>query len=225
MNVRKPLIASLLLIAVMIAFTAWSWNAIPPEARIPVHWDIRSHANRFASKSVGLSFAPALALVMTILFALWPRVEPRRANLASSRAAYTVGWIGVVGLLTAIHIAVVMGARGTSLDITGLTVAAVSILLIGLGNFLGKSRANFFLGVRTPWTLSSDLAWEKSNRLTGRFLVLTGVVTLGALAFAAPAFAIFALIAGSLCASLCGVAVSYIYWKRDPHRHAGDVLE
>lgn len=226
MNIRSPLIASAIMIVVMIAFSAWAWDAIPPGAPIAIHWDFHNHANGFAPKTIALGFAPALALALSVLFAVWPRIEPRRVNLSASRIPYAVGWIGTLAILTATHILIVMEALGKALDVGGDALTAVSVLLIGLGNFLGKSRANFFMGLRTPWSLSSDLAWEKSNRLTGKFFVLTGLVTLGALAFATPAFAVFALITGSICASLCGVAASYIYWKRDPDRHASDgVLE
>ncbi|HEY5337138.1 MAG TPA: SdpI family protein, partial [Rhizomicrobium sp.] len=173
-----------------------------------------------------LIFAPALALFLTALFALWPSIEPRRANLASSRVPYAVGWIGAVGILAGVHIVIVMTARGVVLDVAGYAVAGVSILLIALGNFLGKSRANFFLGVRTPWSLSSDLSWEKSNRLSGRLFVVTGIVTLGALVAMGQAAALYTLISGTVVSAICGIAASYVYWKRDPDGHAGDgILE
>jgi uncharacterized membrane protein len=226
MSTRSPLIASITLIVVMIAFSAWAWSAIAPNAQVAIHWDLQGHANGFASKIVALGFAPVLALVLTALFVLWRRVEPRRVNLAASRYPYAAGWIGAVGILTAVHAIVVMEALGKILDVGSATLAAVSVLLIVLGNFLGKSRANFFVGVRTPWSLSSDLAWEKSNRISGWLMVLTGLAVLTALICGPLDVAIFVMIVGTVGTALAGILASYVYWKRDPDRHAGDgVLE
>lgn len=226
MSTRNPLIASAMLIVVMIALSAWAWSAIASGAQLPVHWDVQGHANGFASKPVALGFAPVLALVLTALFALWPSIEPRRVNLAASRHPYMAGWIGAVGILAAVHVIVVMEALGKVLNVGSITLAAVSVLLIVLGNFLGKSRANFFVGVRTPWSLSSDLSWEKSNRICGWFMMLTGLAVLAALISGPFDVAIFVMIVGAVGSALAGVIASYVYWKRDPDRHAGDgVLE
>ncbi|HEY8947888.1 MAG TPA: SdpI family protein [Rhizomicrobium sp.] len=226
MRTRSPLIASMMLIALMVALSAWAWSAIAPGARIAMHWDIHGHVNGFASKPIALGFAPLLALVLTALFVLWPRVEPRRVNLAASRYPYTAGWIGAVGVLAAVHVIVVMEALGKMIDVRSATLTTVSVLLIVLGNFLGKSRANFFVGVRTPWSLSSDLAWEKSNRITGWLMVLTGFAVLVALVSGPFDVAIFVMIVGTVGGALAGIVASYVYWKHDPDRHAGDgVLE
>lgn len=226
MSTRTPLITSTILILLMVVLSAWSWSAIPPNAQIAIHWDLHSHANGFAPKAMALGFAPMLALVLTALFVLWPHVEPRRVNLAASRAPYAAGWIGAVGILTAAHVIVVMAALGKMLDVGSETLAAASVLLIVLGNFLGKSRSNFFVGVRTPWSLSSDLSWEKSNRISGWLLVLTGITVLTALISGPLDVAIFVMIVGTLGTALAGIIASYVYWKRDPDRHAGDgILE
>lgn len=129
-----------------------------------------------------------------------------------------------MGVLAAVHVIVVMEALGKMLDVGGETLAAVSILLIVLGNFLGKSRANFFVGVRTPWSLSSDLSWEKSNRICGWLMVLTGFAVLVALISGPFDVAIFVMMVGTIGGALAGVVASYVYWKRDPDRHAGDGL-
>jgi uncharacterized membrane protein len=222
MTTRTPLIASAMLIVAMVALSAWAWSAIAPDAQIAIHWDIHGHANGFASKPMALGFAPASALVITAIFVLWPRVEPRRVNLAASRYPYTAGWIGAVGVLTAIHVIVVMAGLGKMLNVVSATLAAVSVLLIVLGNFLGKSRANFFVGVRTPWSLSSDLSWEKSNRLCGWLMVLTGLAVFTALISGPLDVAVFVMIVGTAGSALAGVVASYVYWRRDSDRHAGD---
>jgi uncharacterized membrane protein len=222
MSIRLPLIVSVVLIAAMIALNAWTWTALPPMAPVAIHWDIHGRPNWYVPKEIGLILMPAMGLVLTALFALWPRIEPRRANLATGRLAYEAGWLGTMGILTMTHIVIVMQARGAGLDVVGVVLAAVAVFQVVLGNFLGKSRSNFFVGVRTPWSLSSDLAWERTNRMVGRLFVLTGFATLAALFAAGAHIAIFLLIGCTFGSVLIGVCLSYFYWRRDPERHAGD---
>jgi uncharacterized membrane protein len=181
MSIRMPLIVSVALIAAMIGLSAWTWTALPPMAPVAIHWDIHGRPNWYAPKEIALILVPAIALLVTALFALWPHLEPRRANLASGRLAYEAGWLGTMGILTVTHIVIAMQARGAGLDVVGDIVVAVAVFVAVLGTFLGKSRSNFFIGVRTPWSLSSDLAWERTNRIVGRLFVLTGLATLAAL--------------------------------------------
>jgi uncharacterized membrane protein len=222
MKIRAPLIASLCLIAAMVAVSAWAWPALSPDARIAIHWGFDGKPNGYAPKDVALAIMPAMAAILTAIFALWPRFEPRRANLAQSRLAYEAGWLGVVAVLAVAHVIVVMQARGATLDVANIVLVAVAILFMVLGNFLGKSRSNFFFGVRTPWSLSSDLAWEHANRATGRLLMVTGLATLAALLLAGDLVAVVTLSVGATASALAGVALSYIYWRRDPDRHASD---
>src|SRR5665213_1081513 len=194
MSIRLPLIVSVVLIAAMIALNAWTWTALPPMAPVAIHWDIHGRPNWYVPKEIGLILMPAMGLVLTALFALWPRIEPRRANLATGRLAYEAGWLGTMGILTMTHIVIVMQPRGAGLDVVGVVVAAIAVFQAVLGDVLGKSRSNFFVGVRT----------------------LSALLALGA------HIAIFLLIGCTFGSVLSGVCLSYFYWRRDPERHAGD---
>ena len=222
MNIRTPLIASLCLIAAMLAIAGWAWDAVPPLARIPVHWGLNGQPNGFAPKAAGLLMLPAIALGLTILFAVLPAIEPRRGNLMSSRKLYYARWIGGLAVLTVAQFLIVSTAAGLHPDITRTVLFTVACLHLVLGNFLGKSRSTFFLGLRLPWTLSSELAWEKSNRLMGRIFVATGFVTLACLLFGRTfaAMAVFGI--GTALGVIAGGIASYVYWKRDDNRITGD---
>jgi uncharacterized membrane protein len=222
MNVRTPLLVSLLLIAVLAAVTVWGWMAVPAGAKIAVHWGIDGQPNGWTGKS-GLLWVPAMAAGVTALFWLLPRIAPRARNLAASRSLYVTAWLGVLALLVLVQALIVLSAQGRHLDIGGAVMAAMAaLLLIATGNFLGKTRPNFFAGMRTPWSLSSDLAWEKSNRAAGRLFVLTGLVMLAALLIAGVLAATIALLVGLIGGTIVSIVLSYIYWRRDPNRHSTD---
>ena len=91
-------------------------------------------------------------------------------------------------------------------------------LFVLLGNYLGKSHPNWFAGVRTPWTLSSDYAWEKTHRWAGRLFVLTGFGTLAAWLTTDERTTILVMIVAITITALASVALSYFFWRNDPER-------
>jgi uncharacterized membrane protein len=211
---------SLGLFAAMAALSAWAWRVLPAGAELATHWGFDGKVNGTMSKETGLLILPAIALGVIALMLVIPRVEPRREHLIASRKAFFVFWIGALAVLAAGHAMIVLTAMGYALDIPGTLLVAIAIMLAAGGNYLGKVRSNWFLGIRTPWTLSSELSWEKSHRLLGRLFVISALVTL-AVRFAIgvePAYLTFA--AAVAASALLAIVSSYVYWKQDPERRA-----
>jgi uncharacterized membrane protein len=217
MSIRTPLIVSLVAIAAMLAVTAWGWMVIPANAQIVVHWSIASRPNGYLPKAIGLLVLPCGAMALSAFFALLPKIEPRRANLIASRKLYLTGWYGALGVIGVVHIFMVMNAAGLHVDVPRGVLFTAALFLVVLGNYLGKSRSTFFVGMRLPWTLSSDVAWEKGNRMTGRGFVATGIVTLPALIFVGTIPGVLVFTAGTILSVIAGGVASYVSWRRDPH--------
>lgn len=222
MKTRLPLLVTLVLIAAMLGVSLWAWTAIPADALLPIHWGIDGKPNGFAGKTFGLFFAPGLAALIGVVFAVIPLIEPRRANLLSSSKFYRASWIGVIALMAAVHGATVAAALRYPIDVGAVVLAAASLLFIVIGNYLGKTRSNFFAGVRTPWTLSSEYSWERTHRLAGRLFMITGAATIAALIALTPELATFILLGLSGATVAAALVMSYVYWARDPDRQAGD---
>ena len=220
MNIRTPLLISLLLIAGMAAAGYWAYLQLPTHSMVTVHWDAHGTPNRIMPKEVALFLLPVTAALVTALMAALPSIEPRRANLIASRKLYQTGWIGALLVMALAQTAIVMTALHHVFNVRASIVTGVSLLLIAGGNYFGKSRANFFAGIRTPWTLSSDYSWEKTHRLGGRLFVAAGMTSLLVLATDGVFFGLLMLL-GTLFASLIATtAMSYVYWKRDPDRNS-----
>ncbi|MDZ4741641.1 MAG: SdpI family protein [Alphaproteobacteria bacterium] len=218
MNYRPMLIANGVLIASMAGLSAWAWNQIPDGAQIPVHWNLEGHIDRFASKSEALVFFPALTLLITAMMWTLPRFDPRRANLEASGKFWNAATILLGLFLAYLHVLITLGALGQSVDMANALIPGLCVLIAGLGNYLGKTRSNWFGGVRTPWTLSSEYAWEKTHRVTGRLFVLSGLVTMIAWFVLGAKLSLFVLIGSVLVSVTAAVALSYFYWRIDPAR-------
>jgi uncharacterized membrane protein len=205
MNLRPMLICNTLLIAGMAAFTAWAYG-------------IDGTPDRFGSKEEALLIMPAVALGITLLFWILPRIDPRRSNIESNGKFWNAIAIGVVALMVFIQTLMILSATGHPINITNYMLPGLSALFIVIGNYMSKTRSNWFGGIRTPWTLSSDYSWSKTHRAGGALFMLSGLVSLAAWAVLDIKLAFFTLIGSVIAASLLSVVLSYWYWRQDPAR-------
>jgi uncharacterized membrane protein len=217
MNRRPMILYSAAVVAAMALLSAWAWTQLPAGAQIPIHWGIDGRVDGYASREVGLFLLPLVAAAVAAMLAVIPRVEPRRANLERSGRAYRAIWVSIVTLLGVIHVLAVGVAMGAVLDVTRIVMVAVGLLFLVIGNYLPTVRPNYLMGIRTPWTLASDLSWVRTHRVGGRLFVLEGLVlvVLG-LAGAGPEMLASVIIVTIVVELVVVFVYSYRVWKGDP---------
>ncbi len=224
MNVRPLVVVGGLSVLVMLAISAWAWPLIPDDAQIPIHWGLDGEADGFGPKWVGLLGLPLLSLGILALLALVPRIEPRRANLARSRPAYLAISITALLFMAGMHAFAVLAALGSDADITAVALIGSGAMFVVIGNYLGKTRSNWFFGIRTPWTLSSERSWSRTHRIGGRVFMTIGILVIAVAILLGPEVALWTMFAG-LGVGVVGLfGYSYLVWRDDPARdHEGAV--
>jgi uncharacterized membrane protein len=198
----------------LLAGVTWSWA---PE-RIPVHWNIAGEADRYGGKVEGLLGLPLLALGIYLLMVMLPRFDPGRANYPRFAGAYTVIRISLVTLLAVLYGVVHLWIRGRHVDVATVTPLMVGGLLVVMGSLMGKIRPNWFVGIRTPWTLSSKTAWVKTHRVGGWAFIAMGLATI------ATGVLRSTWAAGALLVILLGGAAGLIVYSYLAWRDAGDKI-
>jgi uncharacterized membrane protein len=224
--IRKGLLLSLIPLAVIAAMGAWGYLTADPGGRFPVHWGLDGRPDHFSGRAGAFIGLPAVAFAVTVAMAVFPTLDTRGDNIRRSSQAYLTAWIGALSLLALVQTAVTMMALGVwdagpDAPFHRLIAVAVSLLLVAIGNVLGKSRPNWFMGLRTPWTLSSDLAWERTHRLTGRLVVIVGLAGLAAAVVLPSGKAAVGLSCGVIATAMIGVVYSYIVWRRAADKRTG----
>jgi len=217
MNLRPFVIAAGIAVAAMLGLAAWAWSQIPAGASVAVHWGIDGSADGFAPKEIALLILPGLGAALAALFAVLPRFEPRSANLARSGPAYVQVGVALMIVLGLIQLALVLAAVGRPLPMELVVGGTVGGMFVVVGNVLGKVRSNFVFGVRTPWTLASDLSWNKTHRLVGRLFVVLGLAMVAA-AIVGDSALIVVLIGGIATILIVAFGYSYRVWKVDPDK-------
>jgi len=216
---------------IMTLISAGTWAALPETGNIPVHWGIDGQPDRFASRNeAGLSLLmlPVITVMTGLVLAFAPSLDPRKANIETGRRAYLATWISVLVLMVLLHGGIcrmmVGGPEANSGQFVRWVIAGCALLFIIIGNYLPKTRSSFIFGIRTPWTLSSDIAWEKTHRFAGPLFMLAGALGLaGAFLFNGIWLALqLSVLAGG--AALISVIYSYFAWKSAGDRDAGTGL-
>lgn len=212
------LIASLAIAAVSAAIAVWAKAQLPANAQIPTHWNSAGIADRYSGPWALFRF-PAFIAGVSVLFYFIPRWEPRHDHLSHSTRAYCWIWLTTVLFLAALNLLVVWTALGHPVSMDRWLSGGLGLLFIVMGNFLGKIRSNFMFGIRVPWTLSSDLSWNKTHRLAGRLLLIGGVAQIVSIAAGFRGKPLVFLLLGWLGLTIIiAMIYSYRVWRSDPDR-------
>ncbi|HZT09275.1 MAG TPA: SdpI family protein [Chloroflexota bacterium] len=229
MNRGPSIVASVAIVAAMIAMSMWAWMHLPPGARIAVHWASNGTPDRYAYKVQALLQLPIVACLVSVIFAAVPRALSGRLTRGAlwgiSEETYAGIWAGIwVTCLLAIsgnHAVTVLMAAGAAPAMVVQT--EIGILFIILGSYhLGNVQRTSLLGVRTPWTLASDLAWTRSQHMAGRALIAMGLSVVF-LALYGNELLLMGGFVGWVGVFLAGVmAYSYRLWRLDPRRRVAE---
>lgn len=212
MTTKTTSIISFLLIVVAIIAGASLWNQLPDQ--MASHWDINDQVNGTMPKFWGVFMMPLITLGMMILFLIVPNIDPLKANIVQFRETFNVFIVLIIAFMLYIHGLTLLWSLGfTNFKMSAAMLPFVGILFIAIGFLLRKAKRNFFIGIRTPWTLSSDTVWNKTHQLGSVLFMLSGAFAIvggffgGMTAF----WLMFVPLIGS---SLFLVVYSYVlYWN------------
>ncbi len=223
MKVWRYLVVSLVVAALMGVFAFHTAGLLPEGAQLPTHFDGAGRADRYANALYALLMPAGLVAGLGLVFAIVPAIEPLQEKLEGSAHLLRVVWIGMLALMIAIQLIVASPAYGWALSAT-LIFSAMGVLLVAIGNALPKSRPGFFVGIRTPWTITDTDNWIATHRLGGKLMMLVGLVWI-----ASPFLPIagnarnFLTLGSVLVGALVPVIYSWWFWHRK--KHAGTLTE
>lgn len=204
-------------LAAMFAAAAWAWGRVPDQ--IPVHWNAAGEVDGYGGRFMGLLLIPLVTLGMHLLFMVLPAIDPCGTNYEGFAKVYAIFRAAILTFMGAVYAATTLVALGYSVDMAKVITVSLGLLFMGLGSLLSEVRPNRFVGIRTPWTLSSTRSWTKTHRLGGWLFVASGVATLLS-GVVRPRWGVFVMLGTILPSTLVLVAYSSVVWRNDPDRTA-----
>lgn len=212
---RQSELPQWVLIAAMFALAAWSWPRSPE--LIPVHWNLQGEVDGYGGRFVGLLLLPLISLGLYLLLRFLPAIDPGRDNYEQFAGPYNLIRVTLLVVMAAIYVCQVAAALGQPVNMGLVVSLSVGGMLLVFGSVMHRIRPNWFVGVRTPWTLSSELSWTRTHALAGWVLAILGVLVI-ATGLLRTGWMFATMITVAL-ASLAGLIVySYVVYRSDPNR-------
>jgi uncharacterized membrane protein len=196
MTTRHALYVCAALCAAGLLVSLLLYPALPEQ--IPIHWDLHGNVDGWGDKRWAAFFGPAAGAATAALLFLLPYVSPRPFTVESFRGTFNFAVVIVTGMFLFIHLVMLQAALRPDLDSGRVLIAGIFFALAALGNILGRVRRNFWIGIRTPWTLASERVWERSHRLAARILTAAGLLGGAAVLAGAPPAGCLALLLAAL---------------------------
>jgi len=213
MSTRTTLvISSILMLAALVAGVLF-WNQLPEQ--MASHWNVNDQVDGYIPRFWGVFMMPLITLAMLILFLVIPSIDPLKANVAQFRESFNLFIVVIVAFMLYVHGLTLAWSLGyQDFNMSGALLPFMGVLFIAVGFMLRKAKRNFFIGIRTPWTLSSDHVWDETHRLGAILFMVSGLLAVvggflgGMLAF----WFLFVPIIGS---SLFLMVYSYLLYRQE----------
>lgn len=209
MTTKIANIICLAFIAIAVGAAAFFYPSLPEQ--IPTHWNIEGQVDGTMSKPWGVIILPLAAIFVFLLMKVIPVISPQGFRTDQSTGVLNVFTVTLVGFMTGVALLVLLEASGRDVHINEMIFGGVGMLFIVMGSYLGKVQKNYFLGIRTPWTLANDEVWNRTHRFSGWVFVLMGLF-LFLNAFVR--FPVRWLLGAIIFTALIPVIYSYILYRR-----------
>ncbi|AOR23788.1 SdpI family protein [Clostridium taeniosporum] len=189
------------------------YSKLPNE--MPMHWNAYGEIDNYGPKIFAAFLPPIIMIFIWGGMLFIPKIDPKKENYNKFNTSYTIITNIIVTFFFILHIVVIITSLGYDIPIYKIIPFIIGIIFILIGNYLPKSKSNFFFGIRTPWTLTNEDIWKKTHRLGGKLFVLSGLfITVSSLFFTGNIQFII-LVTAILIASIIPIIASYFYYSKN----------
>lgn len=209
--ILKKEIPIIIIVILPFIYLAYIWNELPE--RVPMHWDFQGEIDRYGSKAELILIPIVLPLLIYALFLLIPKIDPKN-KLKDIGRKYQSIKMALTALMSALAIFIIHSSKEQSIENSNLLISGLGVLFIILGNYFKTIKPNYFIGIKTPWTLENEAVWEATHNMAGRIWFAGGIlVVLSSLVLnQQTTLILFLIITGII--TIIPVVYSYLKYKK-----------
>ncbi len=204
------LIVKLVLIAKIVALSAWFYPLLPET--VPIHWNAAGEIDGYGHKFWSVLLIPIMVIVLQGLFWVIPKIDPNREKYKQFVKAWQMFQIGFLIFMLYLHSVILYLIFHPQESILPFMQIGLGVFFVLIGNYMGKIRQNYFFGIRTPWTLKNEEVWNKTHRLGGWCFVVAGLLFLVNTTFQWQVVLVF--IVALFLAAVVPIVYSYVLYRK-----------
>jgi uncharacterized membrane protein len=212
MSTRTTIFATIFLIAFAVAFSLFVYDKLPDQ--MASHWNTANQVDGYISRFWGAFLMPVVSAGMLLMFLVIPQIDPLKANIAKFREYFNAFITLIVVFMVYMHILTMLWNLGyDQFNMGAAMLPALGLLFVFAGVMMRKAKRNFFIGIRTPWTLSSDRVWDETHRIGSTLFIISGILALLGAFFAD--YAVWFILIPVLASTLFLLVYSYVLYQRE----------
>jgi len=181
--------------------------------RMASHWNIKGEVDGYLPKFWGLFLMPFISLCIFLLSIAIPKIDPLKYNIDKFRKYYDWFVILVIGLLLYAYLLTIFWNIGIRFSMIQALAPAFGGLFYYCGILAENAKRNWFIGIRTPWTLSNEKVWDKTHRIGGQLLKIAGIIALFGVFF--PNYALLFIFVPIISVFAYTITYSYIEYQKE----------
>ena len=177
MSTRATIFTTIFLIAFAVAFSVFVFDQLPEQ--MASHWNTANQVDGYMSRFWGAYLMPIVSIGVLVLFLIIPSIDPLKANIAQFREYFNAFITLIVAFMVYMHILTMLWNLGNDqFNMGAAMLPALGLIFVFAGIMMRQAKRNFFIGIRTPWTLSSDYVWEKTHQAGSTLFIASGILAL-----------------------------------------------
>lgn len=180
--------------------------------QIPSHWNARGQADGYMPKFWALFMMPIVSIVFMTLFIAIPKLDPLRSNIKKFYPTYKAFIVVFLLFMFYIQTLIISWSLGVTFNMNQALSPAFAALLYFMGVLMARSKRNWFIGIRTPWTLSSTRVWNRTHQRGSQLFKASALIAL--LGLALPDYAIILILVPIILSAIYLVAYSYFEYRK-----------
>jgi uncharacterized membrane protein len=208
-NKIKIVISVILLLSFIIGL--YFYPEIPP--KMASHWNARGEVDGYMSKFWGVFLIPFILVGLTLLFIAIPRIDPLKANIEKFRKYYNGFIVLFLIFMLSVHLRVILWNIGLQISPNVIMPVGIGILFFYIGILCENAKRNWFIGIRTPWTLSSEKVWDKTHKIGGKLFKIAGIIALLGIFFRN--YTLFFVLVPAILSSVYLIVYSYLKYQKE----------
>ena len=212
MKTKTTLVLSLVIILLLFLFGAFIYDKMPDQ--MASHWGTNDVVDGYMGRFWGVFMMPLMSMFILALFLVLPSIDPLKENIIAFRKEFNLFILVMLIFLVYVWLLTLLWNLGfTSFNMGTAILPALGFLFIFIGYLIRKSKRNWFIGIRTPWTLSSDTVWAETHRIGGTLFIVSGFFTVLGVFFGA--YGVWFALIPLLSSTLFLYIYSYILYQRE----------